>query len=112
MTNMNEFVLKKYFCRICNKKHEIKLRKSVCYGHENYPFSYTILHGNLENLLTTIYIDKNMEIRGVDVHELTNNEIFSKGQVLSITKILVEEIEELRKENNELLKEINKLSNL
>ena len=51
-----------------------------------------------------------MEIRGVDVYELTNNEIFSKEQVLSITKILVEEIERLRKENNELIEEINELS--
>ena len=50
-----------------------------------------------------------MEIRGVDVQELTNNELYSKEQVLSITKILVEEIERLRKENNELIQEINNL---
>ena len=107
MIASDEFVKRQYPCKICDKKHEIKLRKSLCLDREVYPFSYTYLHGELKNILTTLYIDKNMEIRSVDVHELTTGNIFSKEQALSIVTKLIEEIERLREENVELLNQIN-----
>ncbi len=109
MSFSDEFVTRQYTCSICNKKHEINLRKNLYLDREDYPFSYTYLHGDLKNILTTLYIDKNMEIRGVDVQELTTGNIFSKEQVVTIVTELIGEIERLREENVELLNQINDL---
>ena len=43
-----------------------------------------------------------MEIRGVEVRKLKESDLFSKDQVLTITNTLMEEIEQLREENNSL----------
>ena len=109
MSCSDEFVTRQYTCIICNKKHEINLRKNLCLDREDYPFSYTYLHGDLKNILTTLYIDKDMEIRSVDVQELTTGNIFSKEQVVTIVTELIAEIERLREENVELLNQINDL---
>ena len=84
------------------KFHEIKLNNQLSKDHEEYPFPYTFLHGDLRNILTTLYIDKNLEIRGLEVRELKESDLFSKDQVLTITNTLMEEIEQLREENNSL----------
>ena len=105
----HDFFIKQYYCRICNKEHTIKLRKNIAEGRERYPFSYIFLHGNLKNILTTLYIDIDAQIRGVDVQELTDDDIFSKDQVISITTKMINEIERLRRENIILLDEINVL---
>ena len=109
MTGKKDFFLKHYYCRICDKEHAIQLRKNITQGHERYPFSYIFLHGDLKNILTTLYIDKDAQIRGVDVQELTDEDIFSKKQVVSITAKMMGEIERLRRENSILLDEINEL---
>ena len=48
-----------------------------------------------------------MQIRGVDVQQLGEDDIFSKEQVISITGTLMEEVERLRIENVKLQKELN-----
>ena len=102
MNSHNDFVIRVYDCRLCKQQHEIKLSKQLSIDHEDYPFPYTFLHGDLRNILTTLYIDQNLEIRGVDVRELTDSDLFSKDQVLTITNTLMEEIEQLREENESL----------
>jgi hypothetical protein len=109
MKKNNEYIIRKYHCRICDTVHSIKLKNDLLKGREKYPFSYSYLHGNLKNLLTTLYLDMNLEIRGVDVQELSDDDIFSKDQVVSITKTLMEEIERLREENMELQEQLKKL---
>lgn len=102
MNRNDDLVIREYDCRLCKQHHEIKLSNQLSKDHDDYPFPYTFLHGDLRNILTTLYIDKNLEIRGVDVRELTDSDLFSKDQVLTITNTLMEEIEQLREENNSL----------
>lgn len=109
MSKNDDFVNKNYYCRICNNTHEIKLRKNLAEKQSKFPFSYSFLHGELKNILTTLYLDNEMEVRGVDVQQLRDDDLFSKGQVVSISSTLMEEIERLRTENEKLQKELNKL---
>jgi hypothetical protein len=100
-------LIKEYYCSICDTIHQIKLNKDIIKGKSQFPFPYIFLHGQLKNILTTLYVDKNLEIRGVDVHILTNEDLFSKEQAANIISTLMKEIETLRKENEKLVKEIN-----
>ena len=107
MSEIEDFIVRQYHCRICGITHEIQLRKSICKKQKKFPFSHAFLHGELKNILTTLYLDKDLQIRGVDVQQLGEDDIFSKEQVISITCTLMEEIERLRIENMKLQKELN-----
>ena len=107
MSEIVDFVIRQYHCRICGITHKIQLRKSICEKKKKFPFSHTFLHGELKNILTTLYLDKDLQIRGVDVQQLGEDDIFSKEQVVSIAGTLTEEIERLRIENVKLQKELN-----
>jgi hypothetical protein len=102
-------VIRSYTCNICNEVHKVKLKKSLIKNRSQFPMPYVFLHGTLKNILTTLYLDKNLEIRAVEVQELKDDDIFSKDQVIQITATLMEEIERLRDENSKLAKEINKI---
>ena len=108
MDNKDDFFIRQYFCQICGTTHEISLKKKISKKQSKFPFSHFFLHGELKNILTTLYLDKQLEIRAVDVQKLTDDDIFSKDHVISITSILVEEIEDLRKENEELRLKLKK----
>ncbi len=106
---IGSFVRRQYYCSICDIFHEIKLDKEVLKKHSRFPFSHIFLHGQLKNILTTLYLDKNLEVRGVDVHILTDEDLFSKDQAAIIINTLMMEIENLRLENEKLVKEIYQL---
>lgn len=111
-----EFITKHYRCNFCGKTHKIQISKKMLEGRKKYPFPYVFLHdnikdGNLSELLTILYIDKKGKIRGQEIQELDNDNLFSKEQVFSIVKPLSEEIERLRRDNKILkdkLKELRK----
>lgn len=109
MSKNDDFVTKQYHCVICNITHEIQLLKKLTEKRSKFPFSHSFLHGELKNILTTLYLDRHLDIRGVDVQQLRDDDLFSKEQVLSILSTLMEETERLRKENEKLLKELTKL---
>ena len=108
MKEKDNFIVKEYHCTICNEIHLINLNKDLKKGQKQFPFPYFFLHGALKNILTTLYIDNNFEIRGVDVHELTHEDLFSKDQAKSITNTLIEELERLRYENSELREKLKR----
>jgi len=108
MSDNSEYIQRSYYCSVCGTTHEISLQKKISEKQSRFPFSYFFLHGDLKNILTTLYLDKQLEIRGVDVQKLTDDDIFSKDHVISITCTLVEEIEVLRKENEELRLKLKK----
>ena len=109
MSKNDDFVTKQFHCVICNATHEIQLRKKLTEKRTKFPFSHLFLHGELKNILTTLYLDKHLEVRGVDVQKLRDDDLFSKEQVTSILSTLMEEFERLRKENEKLQKELTKL---
>jgi len=99
-----DFIIKHYNCKFCGKTHEIKISKEMLEDRNKYPFPYVFLHDNIEGgeireLLTILYIDKEGKIRGQEIQELDNDNLFSKEQLVSIVKPLVEEIERLREDN-------------
>ncbi len=102
MKKNTDCVSRDYYCRICDQMHQIKINKNLVKSQSKFPFPFIFLHGDLKNLLTTLYIDKEIQIRGVDVHELSDDNIFSKDQVIKITTTLVAEIERLQRENARL----------
>jgi hypothetical protein len=105
----NEYIKRKYHCRVCDETHDIELNTSLSKNYEKFPFSYSFLHGELRNILTTLYLDKEIQIRGVDVQVLKDDDLFSKDQVVEITETLMKEIERLRRENDNLQIELENL---
>ena len=89
--------------------HQIKLSKNIIKPQSKFPIPHIFLHGDLKNLLTTLYIDKDYQIRGVDVHELCDDDIFSKDQVIELTNTLLREIDRLQKENDKLIEKNHSL---
>ncbi len=109
-----EIISRPFVCKACKKTHMIKLNKRIIEGRSKFPFPYVFLHDNIngvehKELLTILYIDKNLQIRHSEIQELGTDLIFSKEQVVAMTKPLLEEIELLREELAEARKEISDL---
>jgi hypothetical protein len=103
--NETEHVLRFYNCNYCKKTHEIKLPKNIIENKDQFPFPYVYLHssiGDLRDLLTTLYIDKNLQIRGAEVIKVEDGDIFSEKLTRKITDKLMEQIAKLEEENLEL----------
>jgi hypothetical protein len=98
----NEYIKREFYCRICKKTHKINLNKKIMTRESKFPITHIYLHGELKNILTTLYIDKDLQIRGVDVHELHDDDIFSKDHVTKLINTLMGEIERLQRENARL----------
>ncbi|TFG24740.1 MAG: hypothetical protein EU529_03350 [Promethearchaeota archaeon] len=114
MVNEEFEIVKHYRCPICNSTHKVNLSKELCKGRTKFPFPYVILHDSINDnevkeLLTILYIDNNLQIRHAEVQELKDDNIFSKAQVVAMTKTLFEENERLRQDVIRLTDEINKL---
>jgi len=114
MAKKDTEIVKHYRCPICNSTHRVKLSKDMCKGRTKFPFPYVILHDSihdneLKELLTILYIDKNLQIRHAEIQELKDDNLFSKTQVVAMTKTLFEENERLRQDVIRLTDAINKL---
>jgi len=101
-------------CPICNSTHKIKISKDIINGRTNFPFPYVILHNSIKNnefkeVLTILYIDKDLQIRSTEIQELRDDNLFSKAQVVGMTQSLMEENSRLREDVEELTKKLNKL---
>jgi hypothetical protein len=108
-----EFLNRLYNCPKCKKTHTVKLRKDLFENKSSYPFSYAYLHsseGNLNDLLTILYLDKQLQVRGVDVIEIQDSVgIFSEELTRKITETLMDEIVSLQEENFQLNELLNKI---
>lgn len=107
-----DFVIKHYTCKVCNTSHTVKLNKKLVEGRSRFPFPYIYMHSEILNdelkeFMVMLYIDKDLQIRGVE--PLTEEDaFFTKEQMLEITGKLLEEIEVLREENLRLVDRLNK----
>ena len=112
-------IKKLYRCPLCKKTHDIYFPADFANNRSKYPFTYVFLHKfeNSENIedkdkdiLTTIYIDAQLNIRGVEV--LLNEDdtnILSKGTSKEIIGKLTGFILELQDEHEILIKKYNNL---
>ena len=111
---MEQIVRRPYRCKICKQTHMIELNRKMLEGREKFPFPHVFLHDHLEGtefkeILTILYIDKNLQIRHSEIQETDGNQLFSKEQVDAITKPLLIEIQILREEMKRLINENNSL---
>ena len=110
MKEESNIVKKSYYCTICKEQHEILLSKDLVKNKNEFPFTYVFLHGKLYEILTTLYIDANLNIRGAEMIKLENyDNIFDKEQMQTIVQNLTIELVNLQNEYNELLKKYNEL---
>jgi len=94
-----------YNCNYCSRTHTIELPKDIIKDKDYFPIPYVFLHSSstgLRDLLTTLYIDSEFNIRGVEVLKVENSDIFSETLTRKITEKLMEQIEKLENENQEL----------
>ncbi|MHA1730052.1 MAG: hypothetical protein ACTSWY_15190 [Promethearchaeota archaeon] len=103
MNKEKTFIERQYFCSLCKKMHKVKLKKELVKIHDKFPFSYFHLHGPVDDLLSTLYVDANLNIRGAETVKLTNSDnIFSQQQAMKIVKNLMDELTRTQQELNEL----------
>ncbi len=103
-----DFITKQYNCKVCNETHKVELPKNICEGRLKYPFPYVFLHGDPKDILTILYIDKDLQIRGAE-SQMGTNDLFSKEQVVEMVTNLIDEVEKLRNDNLKLMREIDNL---
>ncbi|MFX0041879.1 MAG: hypothetical protein ACFE8L_03105 [Candidatus Hodarchaeota archaeon] len=112
-SNEPDFLNRIYNCPKCKKAHSIKLNKNLSKNKSKYPFSYAYLHsseGNLKDLLTILYLDKDLQVRGVDVIVIQDSiGIFSEELTREITEKLMDEIISLQEENYQLKELLTKI---
>lgn len=116
MTHSNgSKVTKKFHCPVCKKLHEISFASNFAENRTKYPFTYVYMHkfesatrieDKDKDVLTTLYLDAHLNIRGVeallseDDTNILSKEI-SKEMVTKLTKVILE----MQKEMNALQKE-------
>lgn len=113
-----EAISRIYNCPKCKSTHTIRLPKNVAKNKPSFPFPFVFLHsseGDLEDLLTILYIDVELHIRAVEIIEVENSNIFSEDLTKQITEKLMDKIVNLEDENlhlKDLLKklQVHKLS--
>ena len=102
-------ITREYKCNVCNKMHRVELSKDLLEGRDYFPFAHAYLHGDLKDILTLLYLDKDLDIRGAEAQQLDLDNLFAKEQTICIAGNLVDEIERLREENEKLSQELNEL---
>jgi hypothetical protein len=117
---MEEPLLKNYYCSICKKHHDVLLAKDLAKNRESYPFAHIYLHklegssNNIEDvgadILTTLYIDANLAIRGSEVKKLVAGDIISKEDSKNIVTELMEEMARLQDDLTKLQKAYRELA--
>ena len=109
-----------FSCPICKKNHTLNFANDFAEGRPKYPFSYVYLHqfqGDSDDIdmkgstvLTTLFIDANCKIRGVEaVIQDQDIDILSKKEASAMIEQLTEQILSLQKANQELSRKYDEL---
>lgn len=105
-----DYVKKRYRCPVCKEYHDVLLNKNLVKGQEKFPITHVFLHGDVYNILTTLYLDADMRIRGVEASELDNSDnIFDKEQMKQMIINVTNELSQLQEEYNDLLEKYDAL---
>ncbi len=117
---MSKYVRKLYFCRICNKSHPIKIPRDFAESQKRYPFVFFAIHkytGDSDeyldkkekDIIATLYIDKNLAIRDVDVAwEDSSANIISEYDTQKLVGFLIDHINELQDAYDHLMEKYTK----
>jgi len=107
-----EFITRIYNCPKCRIMHNIKIPKNLIENKPMFPFPYVYLHSSentLEDILTILYLDSDLQIRAVEVVEVENSNIFSEQLTKQIAEKLMDKITSLEQENLQLQELLSKL---
>ncbi|TFF95706.1 MAG: hypothetical protein EU544_02235 [Promethearchaeota archaeon] len=99
------YVSKFYNCPKCQKTHSVRLPANLAENRRRYPFPYVFMHsteGKANDLVTLLYIDAEMQIRGAEVVELEKSNIISENLAKEIVERLTDKIMDLEEENFQL----------
>jgi hypothetical protein len=109
---MVKMVTRSYQCDSCKIVHNIQLPQDLSAKHTQFPFAYFYLHGDAKDVLSTLYLDADLKVRGAETQKLDTgfDDIFSKGQMLSIVQNLMNEIERWRTDYEELKEKYEQLN--
>ena len=116
MSEKETYIITKYRCNFCNDMHDVRIKKKLLESQSKYPFPYVFLHnsikkGEAKELLTILYIDREGKVRGQEIQEFGNDNLFSREQVMAMIEPLMKEIRFLRQDNLKLKAKIEKLKN-
>ncbi|WP_457558207.1 hypothetical protein [Candidatus Harpocratesius sp.] len=112
VNSSKKLVVKQYQCPVCKKIHTIKFEPDFAKNRVKYPFTFAFMHKfesptNIEDhekdVLTTLYIDTHLNIRGVEaVLADDNTNILSKETSYEMITKLTKVILEMQNELNEI----------
>ena len=117
---MSDEVKKIYRCPICKMNHNISFAADFAKNRAKYPFTYVFLHtyeGDIKdvvhagmNVLTTLFIDADLNIRGVEaLQQEGSTDIVSKDDSVDIAQTLTNHILRLQADYDELLAKYKEL---
>lgn len=113
-------VKKLYKCPVCQIQHEIAFDADLAKNQPKFPFGYIYLHKyqtsnplNFEevgiDILTTLYLDGDLNIRGVEAIKLLTTDIFSKEDTAAIIQKMSNHVQELQQALDEMTRKYNEL---
>lgn len=94
---IEQFVEATYKCNVCNRNHTLRIKKKLIKNSPSFPVSYLYIHGN-PKIFTTLYIDANGKIRGVEMLDSIGvssnefNDILDKSKSRTLKPIPSEKI--------------------
>lgn len=105
-------VTRSYQCDTCKRVHNVQLPHDLASKHTQFPFAYFYLHGDAKDVLSTLYLDAELKVRGAETQKLDTglDDIFSKGQMMSIVQNLMGEIERWRTDYEDLKEKYDALN--
>lgn len=108
---MTKMVTRSYQCDSCKIVHNIQLPQDLSTKHTQFPFAYFYLHGDAKDVLSTLYLDAELKVRGAETQKLDTglDDIFSKGQMLSIVQNLMAELARWQNDYEKLKKKYDDL---
>ncbi len=114
MPSIAKTIKKTYRCPVCKTNHDISFSPDFGANRSQYPFTYVYLHpyeGDFKEIdeagkvvLTTLFIDAHLEIRGVEAFmQETDIEVISKDESKGIVMKLLSHISQLQEDFDMLL---------
>ncbi|MFO8020699.1 MAG: ubiquitin-like domain-containing protein [Promethearchaeia archaeon] len=98
-------VRKIYHCPVCKTNHTIKLPSNLSEDRKKYPFPYVFIHSSEDNkhdIVSMLYIDKHLQIRGSEAVKLENSNLVSEDVSKQVVNKLTNIIMDLEDENFKL----------
>ena len=98
-------VKKIYNCPVCKTTHVIELPNNLADNRKRYPFPYVFIHSSEDNkndIVSMLYIDKNLQIRGSEAVRLEKSDFVSEDVTKQLVNKLTDIIMNLEDENFKL----------